>query len=176
MSGTCQTLDIETYTKTKEAVSNDPSKGQGKFETETIWKDGAVAVNKARSFEITTDEPQPLGGGDTGIDPMELLLASLGSCLTIGWVTNANFHNIDYKNLKIKVSAPFDLRGYLDIDENVRAGFPEINYEVEVETDADEEILQQIKEAAEKNSPMFDNILNGAPISGSVKHKQAVAG
>lgn len=176
MSGTCQTLDIETYTKTKEAVSNDPSKGKGKFETETIWKDGAVAVNKARSFEITTDEPQPLGGGDTGIDPMELLLTSLGSCLTIGWVTNANFHNIDYKNLKIKVSAPYDLRGYLDIDENVRAGFPEINYEVEVETDADEEILRQVKEAAEKNSPMFDNILNGAPISGSIKHKQAVAG
>lgn len=170
MSGTCQTLDIETYSKTKEAVSKDPSKGKGKFETETIWKDGAVAVNKARIFEITTDEPQPLGGGDTGIDPMELLLASLGSCLTIGWVTNANFHNIDYKNLKIKVSAPFDLRGYLDIDDNVRPGFPEISYEVEVETDADEEVLQQIKEAAEKNSPMFDNIANGAPISGSVKH------
>lgn len=174
MSGTCQTLDIDTYSKTKEAVAKDPSKGKGGFETETIWKDGAVAVSKARSFEITTDEPKPLGGGDTAVDPMELLLASLGSCLTIGWVTNANFHNIDYKNLKIKVSAPFDLRGYLDIDENVRPGFPEINYEVEVETDADEATLQQIKEAAEKNSPMFDNIANGAPISGSVKHNKAV--
>jgi uncharacterized OsmC-like protein len=174
MSGTCQTLDIETYSKTKEAVKNDPSKGKGKFETETIWKDGAVAVNKARSFEITTDEPEPLGGGDTGIDPMELLLASLGSCLTIGWVTNANLHNIDYNNLKINVSAPYDLRGYLDIDDNVRPGFPEINYEVEVETDADEETLQKIKEAAEKNSPMFDNIANGAPINGTVNHKQAV--
>lgn len=52
MSGTCQTLDIETYSKTKEAVEDDPSKGQGAFETETIWKDGAIAVNKARSFEI----------------------------------------------------------------------------------------------------------------------------
>ncbi|MDR8389950.1 OsmC family protein [Aliifodinibius sp. S!AR15-10] len=175
MSGTCQTLDIETYSQTKEAVSEDPEKGKGKFESVTIWKDGAVAVNKARSFEITTDEPKPLGGGDTGIDPMELLLASLGSCLTIGWVTNANFHDIDYKNLKIKVSAPYDLRGYLDIDDGVRPGFPEINYEVEVETDADEETLQQIKAAAEKNSPMFDNVANGAPISGTVNHSKAVS-
>ncbi|MDX1637530.1 MAG: OsmC family protein [Balneolaceae bacterium] len=176
MAGTCQTLDIETYSKTKEAVADDPEKGKGAFESVTIWKDGAVAVNKARSFEITTDEPEALGGGDTGIDPMELLLASLGSCLTIGWVTHANLHDIDYKNLKIKVSAPFDLRGYLDLDDSVRPGFPEINYEVEVETDADEEILEQIKAAAEKNSPMFDNIANGAPISGTITHKKAVAG
>jgi uncharacterized OsmC-like protein len=176
MPGTCQTLDIETYSKTKEAVSEDPEKGKGKFESVTIWKDGAVAVNKARSFEITTDEPKPLGGGDTGIDPMELLLASLGSCLTIGWVTNANLHGIDYKNLKIKVSAPYDLRGYLDIDDGIRPGFSEINYEVEVETDANDETLQEIKEAAEKNSPMFDNIANGAPIKGKINHQKAVVG
>lgn len=175
MSGTCKSLDIETFSKTKEAVKKDPSLGKGTFKAETIWKDGAVAVSKARSFEITTDEPQPLGGGDTGIDPMELLLASLGSCLTIGWVTQANLHNIDYDNLKITVSAPYDLRGYLNLDKKVRPGFPEINYEVEVESDAEEEILQQIKKAAENTSPMFDNIANGAPISGTVNHKTPVA-
>jgi len=168
MAGSCQTLNIETYNSTKEAVKNDPSKGEGKFESVTEWKDGAKAVSKARSFEITTDEPEALGGGDTAVDPMELLLASLGSCLTIGWVTNANKHGIDYRNLKIKVSAPFDLRGYLDLDEEVRPGFPKIDYEVEVDTDADEALLQEIKAAAEKTSPMFDNIANGAPISGTI--------
>ena len=176
MAGTCTSLDFETYSETKKAIEKDPSKGKGTFETETIWKDGAVAVNKARSFEITTDEPEPLGGGDTAVDPMELLLASLGSCLTIGWVTNANKHGIDFESLKIKVSAPFDLRGYLDIDEKVRPGFTEIDYEVEVETDADRETLESIKAAAEKNSPMFDNIANGAPISGTVRHNKTVAG
>jgi len=173
MAGSCKTLDIDTYNKTKEAVKEDPSKGEGKFESVTEWKDGAVAVSKARSFEITTDEPEALGGGDTAVDPMELLLASLGSCLTIGWVTNANVHGIDYKNLKITVSAPFDLRGYLDLDDNVRPGFPEIHYEVEVESDADEETLQKIKKAAEKTSPMFDNIANGAPITGELKQQVA---
>lgn len=168
MAGSCQTLNLDTYNSTKEAVKNDPSKGEGKFESITEWKDGAVAVSKARSFEITTDEPEALGGGDTAVDPMELLLASLGSCLTIGWVTNANKHGIDYRNLRIKVSAPFDLRGYLDLDEDVRPGFPKIDYEVEVDTDADEALLEEIKAAAEKTSPMFDNIAHGAPISGTI--------
>ena len=174
MAGTCKTLDIETYQKTKDAVEEKPELGKGKFKTETVWKDGAAAVNRARSFEITTDEPEALGGGDTGIDPMELLLASLGSCLTIGWITNANLHGIDYENLKITVSAPYDLRGYLDIDEEVRPGFPEIEYEVEVETEADRELLEQIKAAAEQNSPMYDNIANGAPIQGTIKHTNPV--
>jgi len=29
MAGSCQTLNIETYNSTKEAVKNDPSKGEG---------------------------------------------------------------------------------------------------------------------------------------------------
>lgn len=175
MSGTCKTLNIDTYTKTKEAVKNKPSLGKGEFKSETVWDDGAVATSKARSFEIKTDEPEALGGGDTAVDPMELLLASLGSCLTIGWVTQANIQNIDYDNLKITVTAPYDLRGYLNLDEDIRPGFPKIEYEVEVESDADVSVLKEIKALAEKTSPMFDNIANGAPISGTLTHKKPVA-
>ena len=50
----------------------------------------------------------------------------------------------------------------------MRPGFPKINYEVEVETDADEAVLDEIKAAAEKTSPMYDNIANGAPITGTI--------
>ena len=168
MSRSCTNLDVETMLKTKEHIAANPEDGKGAFEAVTEWRDGAVAVTKARSFTLETDEPAPLGGTDSAIDPMELLLASLGTCLTIGWVTHANQRGVDFRDLKIKVRAPYDLRGYLGLDESVRPGFTSLEYAVEVDTDADPAVLDEIKAAAEAGSPMFDNILNGTPVTGAV--------
>jgi uncharacterized OsmC-like protein len=166
--GSCGTLGIDTFEKTKSQVSANPEVGKGHFETVTEWRDGAQAVTRARSFTLETDEPTALGGKDQHIDPMELLLASLGTCLTIGWVTQARLRGLDYRNLRIRVNAPFDLRGYLNLDPKVRPGFSELQYTVEVDTDADAATLEEIRQAAERFSPMFDNILNPTAISGRV--------
>lgn len=168
MAGSCMNLDIKTMEKTKAHIAENPADGQGAFESVTEWQDGAVAMTRARSFTLKTDEPTPLGGTDSAIDPMELLLASLGTCLTIGWVTHANQRGIDFRDLKIKVKAPYDLRGYLGLDDKVRPGFMNLEYTVEVDSDADPAVLEEIKAASEAGSPMFDNILNGTPIQGRV--------
>jgi uncharacterized OsmC-like protein len=165
----CASLNIEAYEATKQAVTADPEVGKGQFETVTEWKDGAQAVTRARSFTLQTDEPAPLGGKDEHIDPMELLLASLGTCLSIGWVTQARKRGIEYRDLRIRVTAPFDLRGYLAIDEAVRPGFGSIDYIVEVDSDEAPSVLEEIRVAAERTSPMFDNILNATAIKGRVE-------
>jgi uncharacterized OsmC-like protein len=171
MTGNCTTLNISSFNETKKAVEQDPTKGKGEFKTITTWKDGALAETTARSFKIKTDEPTPLGGGDTAIDPMELILGALGSCLTIGWVTQANLRKINYKKLEIEVVAPFDLRGYFALDKKIRPGFASLQYNVKVESDADKKTLEEIKIAAENTSPMFDNILNKTEIKGNVFSK-----
>lgn len=171
----CSTLDMKTFAATKEHVAQNPEDGKGTFETVTEWQDGAKAVTRARSFVIDTDEPTPLGGTDQAIDPMELLLGALGSCLTIGWVTQANLRGVDYRRLKITVKAPFDLRGYLALDKDVRPGFGDLEYDVEVDSDADEAVLEEIKAAAEATSPLFDNILRPTGISGKISKVSAEA-
>lgn len=167
--GSCCTLDIDTMKATRAHIAENPSAGQGAFESVTVWRDGAQAVTTARSFTIQTDEPAPLGGKDQHIDPMELLLAALGSCLTIGWVTQARLRGIDFRKLQITVRAPFDLRGYLGLDPAVRPGFGSLSYSVEVDTDAEGAVLEEIRAATEKGSPMFDNIRNPTAIDGQIK-------
>lgn len=110
MTNGLNALNLEAYEATRDAVSRDPDAGKGSFEAITEWSEGAQAVTRARSFTIETDEPESLGGRDEQIDPMELLLASLGTCLTIGWVTKARQRDVDFRSLRIRVSAPFDLR------------------------------------------------------------------
>jgi uncharacterized OsmC-like protein len=168
-NGSCCTLDIQAFQATRAAVAEAPEAGRGQFESVTTWRDGAQAVTRARSFTIETDEPTPLGGKDHHVDPMELLLAALGSCLTIGWVTQARLRGIEYRKLTIRVCAPFDLRGYLALDAAVRPGFSELGYTVEVDTDADLATLDEIRAAVEKTSPMFDNILRPTPVAGRIE-------
>lgn len=168
MASGVNALDLDAYDATREAVSRDPDAGKGSFEAITQWRAGAQAVTRARSFTIETDEPEALGGRDEQIDPMELLLASLGTCLTIGWATKARQRGVDFRSLRIRVHAPFDLRGYLNTDQSVRPGFTELAYTVEVDSDADAGTLEEICKAAEKTSPMFDNILNATPIRGEI--------
>jgi len=168
MAGSCTTLDLDAFEATRDAVAQDPSAGQGSFTTVTTWQDGARARTSARSFSIETDEPAPLGGTDAAVDPMELVLAAVGTCLNIGWVTQARKRGIDYRDLRIEVSGNYDLRGYLDLDEGTRPGFTDITYSVSVDTDASPEQLAEIKEAAERTSPMFDNVLNPTSVIGRV--------
>jgi putative redox protein len=168
MAGSCTTLDLDAFDATRQAVEHDPSVGRGSFTTVTTWEDGARARTTARSFTIETDEPAPLGGTDAAVDPMELVLAAVGTCLNIGWVTQARKRGIDYRNLQIEVSGNYDLRGYLDIGGETRPGFTDITYTVSVESDATPEQLAEIKDAAERTSPMFDNVLNATPVNGRV--------
>lgn len=170
MARTCQSVDLEAFNATRGALRDDPTAGRGGFTTVTHWEDGTRARTMARSFTIETDEPAPLGGTDKAVDPMELLLAALGTCLTIGWATQAARRGIDFNGLRIEVSGDYDLRGYLDLDEDVRPGFSRIDYTVHVDSDAPIDVLDEIRRDAERTSPMFDNILRGAPVTATLRH------
>jgi putative redox protein len=169
MTRSCSTLDLDAYDATRAAVETDPETGLGSFRTVTDWVDGARARTTARSFSIETDEPSPLGGTDKAVDPMELVLAAVGTCLTIGWVTHAARRGLDFRDLRIEVEGDYDLRGYLGVGDETRPGFGRLRYTVHVDTDASETDLEDILKAAEKGSPMVDNVVNATPMEGSVQ-------
>jgi putative redox protein len=169
MTPSCFSLDMDTFEQTKEAIRNDPNLGKGTFSTVTEWVDGSLARTTARSFTIETDEPAPLGGTDKAIDPMELLLAAVGTCLQIGWVTHANRRGVDFRSLRIETRGDYDLSGYLALDRSIPPGFLNISYTVEVDTDADPGVLEEIRAAAESGSPVTQNVLKGTAIQSDVK-------
>lgn len=168
LTPSCTNLDLSAFAATRDAVAADPGIGHGSFTTVTTWEDGARARTTARSFAIETDEPAPLGGTDRAVDPMELVLAAVGTCLTIGWVTQAAQRQLDFRSLRITVEGDYDLRGYLDLDAAVRPGFDGLRYTVEVDADAGSEQLEEIRLAAERTSPMFDNVAHATPITARI--------
>lgn len=176
-SKSCFSLKLDNYRDFVKAVQEDPEKGRFYFSAKTVWQGGAITETVARDRVIAADEPEALGGTDSAADPVELLLAALTSCVSIGLVTQAAKRGIDFDDFEIEVEGELDLRGYLGVEESVRPGYTNIDYTVRLQSDAPPDVLEEILRAAEQTSPMYDNIINGTPITShlEVVTPQAVA-
>ena len=60
---------------------------------------------QSRSHSILCDQPAENGGGDTGMTPPELLLASLGSCAAFYAVQYLKTRNLSLHGVEVSVTA-----------------------------------------------------------------------
>lgn len=84
-------------------------------------------------------------------------------------MTQAAKRGIDFDDFEIDVEGELNLRGYLGLEESVRPGYTNIAYTVRLESGAPVDVLEEILRAAEQTSPMYDNILNGTPITSQLE-------
>ena len=59
------------------------------------------------------DEPKELGGSDTGMNPVEMLLCALGSCQAIVAKSFATAHGIDLHDFLVVLEGDLDPDGFL---------------------------------------------------------------
>ncbi|MEF8825885.1 MAG: OsmC family protein [Halapricum sp.] len=169
-------VDVEQLTETIETVSESPEVGQFRFYTETEWTDALKCVTdidefdqageriRTQEFHVEGDEPEQILGDRTAPNAVELLLAALGSCLSVGYAANAAAMGIELDDLRFELSGEVDLRGFLGISEDVRAGYEEVTVTTYVDADASEEELAELREHVEATSPLVDNITNEVPL------------
>ncbi|WP_435092941.1 OsmC family protein [Halorubrum sp. N11] len=118
---------------------------------------------EARDFEFVVDEPSSLGGTNDGPNPVEYLLGAWAGCLNVVAHTVSDERGITLENVTIAIEGDLDPRKFLGIDENVRAGYQEIDVRIEVESDADEDALEALATEVEERCPVGDNISNPTP-------------
>jgi putative redox protein len=73
----------------------------------TRWTGGMRAVTDADGFEIVVDEPETHGGTDTGPQPTDLLLASVGSCIALSMAFVARRRGVELFGLEIAVTGTY---------------------------------------------------------------------
>lgn len=150
------------------AIKQDPNRANAIFRANTQWVDGVLTKVQARQFTFAVDEPPALGGNDTGPNPVELLLGSLGTCQEIIIAAFAAIQQIPITSIKVDVKGPLDLHGFFGLTEGVAPGFRQISYEATVESPADEEVIRQLVAAAEKHCPVLDTLVNKVEVTGTV--------
>ncbi len=85
------------------------------FKATATLKEKVLVETESRGHKVMVDEPASLGGTDTAMNPVELLLSALGSCQSIVARTYAEKFDIDLKNFRVELEGgDIDLDGFFD--------------------------------------------------------------
>ncbi|WP_076459360.1 OsmC family protein [Limosilactobacillus caccae] len=117
-----------------------------------------------RGIHNILDEPEDIGGANTGLNPVEMELGALGASLqeTARKIADDNLFN--YEKLVISLEGDLDFRGFMG-DPNVRNGFQEIRISYDFKTQHSKEECQRFVQLIEQNSPIFDTLANGTNVN-----------
>lgn len=127
------------------------------FEAEVEKKEGLECEAKMREFSLTIDEPEKLGGTNKGANPVEVLLSSLGGCMSIVGTVVAKEMDLELEDFNLKVEGDLDPRGFQGTAD-VPSGFQEIRVKIEEIEGVPDEKMDEFIERIEKRCPVEDTL------------------
>lgn len=152
-----------------EYIRNHPEVARAVFKARTRLESGTRCTAQVRNFPpMVIDEPPELGGNDAGMNPVELLLVSLGTCQEIVYWLHAQMMGIELESVTCDVKGQLDVRGIFGIDESIPAGYQKITFETRLETRSSHEVLDKLIRTVESCCPTLDTLKRPVAVSGSV--------
>jgi uncharacterized OsmC-like protein len=125
---------------------------------------GLQVDNSVRGFSLRIDEPTSLGGSDTGMNPVEAILAALGSCQVIVASAFAKSQGIDLQDFWVEVEGDLDPDGFLKAKPGVRMGYSEVRVIPHIKTSNSPEEVAQFIKFIEGRCPVGDVMTNGTNV------------
>jgi uncharacterized OsmC-like protein len=137
---------------------------EAKFAITARWQSGTRHVCRAepssvsgqpvaRGHEIVVDEPEALLGGGVGMNPQELLLSALATCVATVYVFAATKRGVTLDELEVRCDTSLDLRGSFGLEPSVMPGGDAISLKVHVRADATDAVLEEALQEALALSP-----------------------
>jgi len=127
----------------------------------------SVDVN-AGEHQFIIDEPESLGGANTGANPVEHLLASLASCQVITYQVWAAKLGITLDTVEVDAEGDLDVRGFFGVDDSVPAGFGAIRTTVRISGPESTERYAELSAAVDSHCPVGDTLTRGVTITTNV--------
>lgn len=117
----------------------------------------------SRGVHTTIDEPASLGGTNTGMNPVELILSALGTSLQETAAKLASGNKFNYEQMAVSLEGDLDAAGFMG-DPDIRNGFQEIRYRLEFKTQASQAECGRFADLVAANCPVEDMLKNGVNV------------
>lgn len=160
----------EALMKTIAGIQANPACSNVVFRAKTTWVEDVLCTATIRDFApMAIDEPPELGGQDSAPNPVELVLAALGTCQEIMYSAYAAVMDIPLDSVQVNARGYLNLQGLFGLDESVPPGYKRITFETEIESSADDDSLRKLIETVEKCCPVLDILARPQLVTGTAK-------
>ncbi len=120
------------------------------------WEEGMRSRLQVRDFTpMVADEPAALGGTDKGPNPIEYLMGSLSSCVSVMIGIVGVELGFKHAGVALDAAGDLDVRGLMG-DPQAGRHFTGVRLEVRLSTDESAERLAQLQQKVEARCPMVD--------------------
>lgn len=125
---------------------------------------GWVVKTQAGKHISIVDQPEELGGTNTGPTPLDYIFIALGGCLvTIGKMV-ALQRRIELRGIEVEISGEVNLDVLRGKEKNERAGYKSIEVNIKVDADLTEEEKQDFIHEVDRRCPVSDNLIQTTPM------------
>ena len=131
----------------------------------TVQLRGMRSEGRFGRHVVVVDEPKGFGGEDSAANPAEVLLAALGTSLSVTLRCHAALLGIAVGRITVELAGDLDIRGFFDADPAIRSGFQDIKLKVAIESQATPDQLSRLLAAADRGCPMLDTCRGATPIT-----------
>jgi putative redox protein len=135
-----------------------------------LGKENYKTVMTAGNHELISDEPEDMGGGDTGPDPYDYLLMSLGSCSVITMKMYADRKEWPVEDIYI------ELRHFKDHAEDCadcddpKAKIDKIDKEIIIKGELTDEQVERLLEISKK-CPVHKTLLGEIELKSTIERR-----
>jgi uncharacterized OsmC-like protein len=170
--------NLEAFRETLATVEGNPEAGRLTWRGRVRW-DGHFGVDARseeieqlgevipRHFTLRGDHPPELLGENTGPTAVETLLAALGSCVAGTYAAHATARGVQIDGLDVSIESTIDLNGFLQLAPTP-AGLEGVRITVRVQSDADDDTLEEIRRVVTNASPVYDSVTRPVSIESRV--------
>ena len=171
-------VNVSQLFGTIDLIKKNPEVAKFKFRARNKWIQGTHNRGTVNGFygalkEDTSrdpmifdlDEPPVLLGKNQGVNPVEYLLVALSGCLTTSMIAHAAARGIEIKGVQSRYEGDLDLRGFLGISEDVKAGYQDIRVFFKIDGNLSEQQKEELVRMAQKYSPVFNTLARSVPVS-----------
>ena len=144
------------------AMTRRPAFGRGVGQARIRLGEGlACEVEHLDRQLLLVDQPPSEGGRGAGTPPDELMRASIGASLAIGYRVWGARLGVAIETVELEMTCEYDLRGQLGVADDVSAGWQSVRFDVTIASNAREEAVRHVVETADRHDPMLANLAPG---------------
>lgn len=171
-------VNVGALLDARTALSDAPAAAQFQWRADVEWLKGTHSRGTVKTFHglgedhdhISTftfdaDHPLQFAAEDQGATPVEILLVSLGACLTGGIASVAQLRGIQLRSVKASITGEHDILGILGADPEVPNRFKSIKVHFDVDADATPDEIAAVVAQSQKRSAVYDSLTNPVAVA-----------